>query len=140
MSEIKIAVGDEEIQSCYPVMAELRPLVRAEDFLRQVKRQSKHSGFQLVYLFDDGVKAVGGIRIAEWLASGKCLEIEDLVATQSSRSKGYGSSLFDWIVDYAKREDCSQIKLVSNVNRFGAHRFYLNKKMIIEAHYFTLTL
>lgn len=36
--------------------------------------------------------------------------------------------------------DCEQIKLVSNVKRFAAHRFYLNKRMIIKAHYFSLSL
>ena len=96
--------------------------------------------FRLVYLDDNGVKAVGSYRIGEWLAGGKYLEIEDLVSKSDERSKGYGGELFDWIVKFAKQENCIQIKLVSHVTRFGAHRFYLNKKMIIEAHYFSLAL
>jgi len=140
MREIKIAESDDEIQGCYTVMAELRPHIRPEEFLGQVKKQNKNSGYRLVYLSDGEVKAVGGFRVAEWLASGKYLEIEDLVATNSERSKGCGGELFDWIVDFAKREKCSRIKLVSRVERFGAHRFYLNKRMNIEAHYFSMTL
>jgi GNAT superfamily N-acetyltransferase len=141
MKHIKIAETDEEILKCFPVVAELRPYFTSNnDFLTQVKRQMSQSNFRLVYLEENGVKAGGGIRIAEWLGGGKYLEIEDLVATENERSKGYGGELFDWIVDYAKSENCDQIKLVSHVKRFGAHKFYLNKGMIIEAHYFSMTL
>jgi GNAT superfamily N-acetyltransferase len=138
---IKIAETDDEIRKCFPVMAELRPHFSDEEsFLKQVKSQSENYNFKLVYLEETGVKAVGGIRIAEWLGGGKYLEIEDLVATENDRSKGFGGKLFEWIAEYAKRESCNQIKLVSHVKRFAAHKFYLNKGMIIEAHYFSMTL
>lgn len=136
--QIKFAETDDEIADCYQVMKELRPHLSPENFVAQVKRQMKNSNFQLVYLKDEEIKAVGGIRVAEWLAGGKALEIEDLVSAENERSKGFGGELFDWILDYAKRENCDQIKLVSHVTRFAAHRFYLRKKMIIEAHYFSL--
>ena len=140
MIEIKFALTDAEIRGCHPVMAELRLHLSVDEFLSQVKRQMSSSGFELVYLNDDGVKAAGGIRIAEWLASGKCLEIEDLVSKSGERSKGYGGELFDWIVSYARQKECKQVKLVSHVLRYGAHRFYMAKKMNLEAHYFSMTL
>ena len=140
MNKIKIAETDDEIQNCYAVMAELRPQFQPDDFLRQVKRQMAETKFRLVYLDDNGIKAVGSYRIGEWLAGGKYLEIEDLVSKSDERSKGYGGELFDWFVDFAKQKNCDHIKLVSHVKRYDAHRFYLNKKMIIEAHYFSLAL
>ena len=140
MSEIKIAETDDEIRNCFAVMTELRPQFQPDAFLEQVKRQMTETKFRLVYLDDNGVKAVGSYRIGEWLAGGKYLEIEDLAAKSGERSKGYGGELFDWFVDFAKRENCKQIKLVSHVKRFDAHRFYLKKRMIIEAHYFSMTL
>ncbi len=141
MNMIKIAETDEEVRKCFLVMAELRPHFTSEDeFYNQVKRQMTQSNFRLVYLEENDVKAVGGIRIAEWLGGGKYLEIEDLVVLENERSKGFGGKIFDWIVDYAKRENCNQIKLVSHVKRFAAHKFYLNKGMIIEAHYFSMSL
>ena len=138
---IKIAETDKEIRKCFPVMTELRPHFKNEDeFVKQVKRQIENDKFKLVFLDDKGVKAVGGIRIAEWLPSGKYLEIEDLVTTADSRSKNYGGRLFDWIEDYARRENCCEIKLVSAVTRYAAHKFYLNKGMIIDAHFFSKEL
>ena len=141
MNGIKIAETDNEIERCFHVMSELRPHLREDEFVERVRRQGRRSGFQLVYLsVDDGVKAVAGIRIAEWLAGGTSLEIEDLVAAGGERSKGYGGQLFDWIVEYARQNGCDEVKLVSAVTRFAAHRFYLNKRMIIQAHYFSMPL
>ena len=137
---ISIARTDKEIQGCYAVMAELRPHVSPDEFLRKVKRQSEIAGYQLVYLTDGEIKAVAGFRISEWLASGKYLEIEDLVSKSGERSKGSGGQLFDWLVEHAKEKDCRQIRLVSHVSRFDAHRFYLRKRMNIEAHYFSMNL
>src|SRR5688500_1493610 len=113
MTQIKIAAADDELNACYPVMAELRPHLGPGEFLAQVKRQFEASGFCLVYLFERKIRAVAGLRVAEWLACGKYLEIEDLVARTGDRSKVYGGVLFDWIVDYAKQQGCSQVRLVS---------------------------
>ncbi len=137
---ITIAETDTEIQNCYAVMSELRPHISADDFLSRAKTLSANTGFQLVYLRTGEVKAVGGFRISEWLAGGKYLEIEDLATKDGERSKGYGGEIFDWLVNYAKENDCDQIRLVSNLKRLDAHRFYLRNGMIIEAHYFSMSL
>ena len=137
---IAIAETDEEIQDCYAVMAELRPHISFDEFLPRVKRQATNTGFQLIFLKDGDIKAVGGFRISEWLGGGKYLEIEDLVTKARERSKGFGGALFDWLVEFARRENCDQLRLVSHVKRFGAHRFYLQKGMIIEAHYFSMNV
>ena len=137
---IAFAHTEQEIAACYPVMAELRPHLDAETFVPLVQHLTAVTNFQLAYLADDGIKAVAGIRISEWLARGKYLEIEDLVATSSKRSHGYGSKLFDWIVAYAQANACTQVRLVSRLSRTAAHRFYLRKGMQIEAHYFSMSL
>jgi GNAT superfamily N-acetyltransferase len=139
-SRINVARSDQEISDCYSVMAELRPHIRPDEFLPTVKRLSESNGFQLAYLTDGGIKAVAGFRISEWLAGGKYLEIEDLVAKSGERSKGYGGELFDWLVEHARENNCLQVRLVSRVSRLDAHRFYLRKGMNLEAHYFSLSL
>lgn len=139
-TSIKIAREEQEISDCYPVMAELRPHIKREEFLPRVKELTEIAGFKLVYLTDGEIKAVAGFRISQWLARGKYLEIEDFVTADGDRSKGYGGQLFDWLVNYAREHACDQVRLVSHVKRFDTHRFYLRKKMIIEAHYFSLPL
>src|SRR6185503_3138155 len=138
--KIKLAESEQEILDCYPVMAELRPHLQRDEFVVTVKRLAEIADYKLVYLSNDGIKAVAGFRISEWLAAGKYLDIDDLAATASERSKGYGGALFDWLVKYAEENECDQVRLVSRVTRHDAHRFYLNKQMIIEANYFSRQL
>jgi GNAT superfamily N-acetyltransferase len=137
---VALAKKDHEIQNCYPVMAELRPHVQPDEFLLRVKRQAEIAGYQLAYVLDEEVKAVAGFRISECLAWGKFLYVDDLVSKSDERSKGYGGALLDWLIEYAKEENCDQFHLDSGVQRFAAHRFYLNKRMFIEAHHFSLRL
>jgi len=138
--KIVLAEEDHEIQSCYDVMRELRPHVSAEEFLPRVRRQAETAGYRLAYLSDGEIKAVAGFRVSECLAWGRFLWVDDLVARSGERSKGYGGMLFDWLAVYAVEQGCGQLHLDSKVQRFGAHRFYLGKRMIIECHHFSLAL
>jgi len=137
---IRLAKQDVEIERCYSVMAQLRPHVAEDEFLTRVKRQAAIAGYQIAYLTDGEVQAVAGFRISECLAWGKFLYVDDLVSEASQRSKGYGGRLFDWLVNHAKEKRCDQFHLDSAVQRFGAHRLYLYKRMIIEGHHFGLKL
>lgn len=138
--QIQLANTPEEITACFTVISELRPHLSLESFIALVERMQKNHGYELVYLDENGVKAVAGIRIAEWLYTGKYLEIDDLITTAAERSKGYGAMLFDWVASYAREQECVQLRLVSGVQRTDAHRFYLNKGMKFEAKYFSLNL
>jgi len=138
--KISQAKSDQEILDCYPVVAELREHLERHEFVATVKRLAEIAGYKLAYLVDGEIKAVAGFRISEWLAGGKYLEIDDLVATGSERSQGYGGELFDWLVKYAEHNNCDHVRLVSRVTRLDAHRFYLKKQMALEAYYFSLQL
>jgi GNAT superfamily N-acetyltransferase len=139
-SNIILATSDDEINACYPVMAELRPHVNQDEFLGRVQRQTASAGYRLACVIDAEVKAVAGFRISECLAWGKFLYVDDLVSKSDERSRGYGGALFDWLIEHARENDCDQFHLDSGVQRFRAHRFYLQKRMAIEAHHFGLKL
>lgn len=138
--EIKIAHSDKEVSECFTLLSQLRPQYEHDEFVAKVKDLHKKNGFQLVYLKDNDIKSIAGIRISDWLHTGKYLDIDDLVTCSESRSKGYGSKIFDWITDYARENSCIQIRLVSGVQRERAHNFYLAKGMNYEAKYFSLNL
>ncbi len=141
MVSIAVAETTSDLERCFPVMLELRPHLDAVPFLAQVQRQRREHGYRLVYIEDGGeVRAVAGFRIAEFLAWGKTLYVDDLVTRAVDRSQGYGDRLFDWLVEHARAQGCDQFHLDSGVQRFGAHRFYLRKRMDIAAHHFAMKL
>jgi len=66
--DIFIADTDAEIQACFPVFSELRPHIKADQFLAQVRRQQAQS-YQILAVRQQGaVKSVAGFRFAEFLA------------------------------------------------------------------------
>jgi GNAT superfamily N-acetyltransferase len=133
---IELATTDEEILACHPVMAELRPQYSSDEFLAKVRRLMAEERFQLAYLSDDGVRSVAGIRMGDWLPTGKYLEIEDLVTAEAARSKGYGQALLRWVCDYAKQNECEIVRLSSATHRVDAHRFYEREGMTKAAWLF----
>lgn len=141
-AQIQLAQTDTQIERCYPVMVQLRPhLTGSQEFLERVKRQMARDGFQLAYLEDnDQVKAVAGFRINEMLSRGRFLYLDDLVTDAQERSTGYGATLFSWLIDYAKSQNCEQFELDSGVERYGAHRFYFRQRMNISGYHFRLRL
>jgi GNAT superfamily N-acetyltransferase len=137
---IALATTENEIKRCFPVMAELRTQLNAEQFLQQVKHQQQ-AGYQLAFLEDAGVvRSLAGFRLMEMLAFGKLMYVDDLVTASNDRSKTYGGQLFDWLVQHARAQGCVQLHLDSGVHRFSAHRFYLAKRMEITSHHFALKL
>jgi len=138
--KIQIADTDERILFCFDVMYELRTHLVKENFLEQVRRMQKEK-FMIVYIEQDG-KAIcaAGFRMEEMLHRGKSIYVDDLVTLSEYRSKGAGGKMMDWIIDFAKKNNCKQIHLDSGVQRFDAHRFYLSKGFVISSHHFVLKL
>jgi len=136
--QIKIAKNDDEIIKCFPTMSELRPHLKKENFLSQIRRQETQ-GYRLLFVEEDhNVLAVAGFRLTENLFNGKFVYVDDLITSESERSKGYGDKLLKWIAEFAKENNCNNVELDSGVQRFDAHRFYLRNKMKISSHHFSL--
>lgn len=137
---VNLAESDEQILECFSTMFQLRPHLKKENFVEQVRRQEK-DGYQVAFIkVDNQVVAVAGFFISESLRYGKFLYVYDLVVDENFRSNGYGKHLFDWLVDYAKSKGCNVLRLDSGVQRFDAHRFYFRQKMKIASYHFNLSL
>jgi len=140
MASVHLAESDAEIARCFPVMHQLRPHLEEASFVGRV-RELQREGYALAYVRDgDEVVSVAGFRIMENLFSGRLLYLDDLSSGEGKRSKGYGKTIFAWLVDHARARGCAYLELDSGVQRFDAHRFYLTNRMIISAHHFRLKL
>jgi hypothetical protein len=91
------AVGEAEIAACYDLMRQLRPhLASADEFVTRWRGQSAE-GYRILALWGGrggkpGPRALAGYRITENLVHGKFLYVDDLVADQTERGRGYGAS------------------------------------------------
>lgn len=137
---IRIAETDEDIARAHAVMSELRPHIAASEFVGRVRRQQE-GGYHLAFVeVESEPRCAAGFRFTENLAWGLHMYVDDLVTLAADRSKGYGALMLDWLIALARERKCAQLHLDSGVQRFGAHRFYLLKRMAITSHHFAITL
>lgn len=140
MNTLYLATTPEQIRACYPVMQQLRPHLDEAEFIAQVQQQFAE-GYQLLALAQaNQVLAVAGFRLQTSLSAGKHVYVDDLVTDAKTRSRGLGETMFNWLVDYAKSQNCTSLHLDSGVQRHAAHRFYLRQRMDIVYHHFALAL
>jgi GNAT superfamily N-acetyltransferase len=136
--EIFIANTDAEIESCFPAFSVLRTHLEQSNFVPQVRRQQAQS-YQILALKHEGVvKSAAGFRFAEFLAWGKVLYIDDLTTLPKETSKGFAGSLLDWLIDYAKSNQCQGVHLDTGYTRHAAHRLYLRKGLQLSCHHVAL--
>ena len=137
MHEIRLADTDEDIASTFCVMRQLRTQLIEQDYVPLIRKMQQGAGYKLAVLRDGAtVRAVAGFRIADSLAWGHYVYIDDLVSDANARSTGCGAALLGWVADYAKERGCTQLHLDSGVQRHEAHRFYLRERMDITAYHF----
>jgi len=60
------------------------------------------------------------------LYSGKQLEVDNVVIDSSQQSKGLGKLFFEFIEDWAKKNEYKTIELNTYVQNSKSHKFYYN--------------
>jgi GNAT superfamily N-acetyltransferase len=140
MRTIQIATTPEEIDRCFPVMSQLRPMLIAGDFFPRIKAQQAE-GYQLAFLeHGNAVVSVAGFRVQNMLSSGKTFYVDDLVTDAAVRSQGHGEAMLQWLIALAREAGCESFSLDSGTHRQEAHAFYLRNRLRITSFHFHLPL
>lgn len=130
--------------AAFCVLREGRPVMAtAESFTDWVNQRQRPEGYRVVAAFLPGepdAVAAAGFRVLHQLSKARFLYVDDLVTLPTHRANGYAGMVFDWLVEEARRQGCEQLHLDSGHQRFDAHRFYLKRGMIMNAHHFSLNI
>ncbi len=82
--------------------------------------------FRVIYIRDDQqVVAMACFRTIQAEAAAKTLYLDAIVTQPAYRNRGYGSTLFKWIIQYAKDHDYDHFSLDAGQEHTDAHRLYL---------------
>jgi GNAT superfamily N-acetyltransferase len=140
MRTIQIATIPEEINRCFAVMNQLRPLLVAGEFVARVQAQQAE-GYQLAFLeYEGAIVSLAGFRIQNMLSSGKTFYVDDLVTDAAARSQGHGEAMIQWLIALAREAGCVSFSLDSGTQRQEAHAFYLRQRLRITSFHFHLPL
>ena len=136
MTEIKIAITNNEIASCWEAISVLRPMLEREHFVSLIKDLQKE-GYQLLYIQEEGITvAIAGYRIYTMLYCGKMLYLDDLSTLENFRGKGYASQLLNHLKEIALENNCVSFQLDSGPARTTAHKLYFKEDFTISAYHF----
>jgi len=138
--KITFAETDEQLLRCKAAILNLRPHIADADYLANAKLLLAE-GAKMIYIkADTDAPAVAVFRINYYFFRGKNMYIDDLGTLPQSRGKGYAGALLDFMIDYAKQNNCANVHLDSGYGkeRWDAHRLYLNKGFHLASHHFVL--
>lgn len=109
---------------------QLRPDLPAHyaDYMRQMFAE----GAEMAVVVQDGaVRAIAVFRCHLTTFHGRRFYIDDLVADQDQRSRGFGGKLLSWCEALARKRGCGGLALESGVQRQRAHNFYFRHGLTI---------
>jgi GNAT superfamily N-acetyltransferase len=135
------AETDDQIAATFEVMQQLRPHLEQAQYVSMIRSLMASDGLRLLALSEENVvRAAASYRVMNMLYCGSLIYIDDLVADERVRSRGYGAKLIAKLKDEGRALGCSEIQLISRVTREQAHRFYFREGFGIECFHFRTRL
>ncbi len=122
---IKEITDKNELEAVFPIIRELRTQLSFSDFLFLYERAKQHDNYKIVAIYQENTCiGVMGYRILFDLVHGKHLYVDDLVTTQSMRSKGIGKQLLKFAEEEAKNLECRSLRLCTGIENESGKKFY----------------
>jgi GNAT superfamily N-acetyltransferase len=120
---------DNELARGFTVMQELRPHLSLTDYLDIYRHAHASDGYEIIAVEiqdhnDVQIVALMGYRILWDFVRGKHLYVDDLITTESVRSRGLGAELLSIAEQEAKRHGCASLRLCTGIENEGGVRFY----------------
>jgi GNAT superfamily N-acetyltransferase len=139
--DIAHAETDDQIAATFEVMQQLRPQLEKTRYVPMIRSLMASDGLKLLVLSEENVvRAVASYRVMNMLYCGSLIYIDDLVADERVRSRGYGAKLIARLKEIGRSLGCSEIQLISRVIWEQAHRFYFREGFGIECFHFRTRL
>ena len=135
MKNLFVARTQVELEKCFPVMKELRPHLNLTDYITIYNQAHKSDGYEIVAIEENNnVVAVMGYRVLFDYVRGKHIYIDDLVSTETARSKGLGAELLRYAESVAKELNCKTLRLCTGVENGRGMKFYEKNGWIKRAY------
>ena len=128
------AKDKNDLERFYPIMKELRPHLTFEDYISIYDEAHTSDGYEIVAIEQHGeVQAVMGYRFLSDYVRGRHLYIDDLISTEKSRSKGFGTELLNYAEEVAKQNGLKVLRLCTGIENERGVKFYEKNNWVKRA-------
>lgn len=126
----------EDMLGTYEVLTELYPSLSLEQYREELRFMIQHNYSQIAVLEQQVFVGVSGLWLGNKLWCGKYLEIDNIVVSEKTRSKGVGKMMVDFIEKKARELGCNMVALDSYTTNFKAHKFFYNQGFTPKGFHF----
>lgn len=126
----------EDMLGTYEVLTELYPSLSLEQYREELRFMVQHNYSQIAVLEQQVFVGVSGLWLGNKLWCGKYLEIDNIVVSEKTRSKGVGKMMVDFIEKKARELGCNMVALDSYTTNFKAHKFFYNQGFTPKGFHF----
>ncbi|MCJ8289363.1 MAG: GNAT family N-acetyltransferase [Crocinitomicaceae bacterium] len=134
--EIRELTSKEEMLKCFDILCEVYDTLTLEEYDRELDLMLPHNYGQVVVMDGETIAGLTGYWIGSKLWCGKYLELDNVVVSDSYRSKGIGKMLFDFMEQRAEKEKCTMLSLDSYSTNFKAHKFFYSQGFVPRGFHF----
>lgn len=122
--EIRELTAEHERRAAVPVLCQLWSDEDPDDVLAWTGAEEYHlfGGF-----VEDEIVGVAGVLVQNVLHHTRHAWLYDLVVDESHREHGYGTSLVEFVEDWAAACGCEFVALASPLTNAATHRYYENR-------------
>jgi GNAT superfamily N-acetyltransferase len=126
----------EDMLGTYEVLTELYPSLSLEQYREELRFMVQHNYSQIAVLEQQVFVGVSGLWLGNKLWCGKYLEIDNIVVSEKTRSKGVGKMMVDFIEKKARELGCNMVALDSYTTNYKAHKFFYNQGFTPKGFHF----
>ncbi|MCG8577088.1 MAG: GNAT family N-acetyltransferase [Flavobacteriales bacterium] len=133
-------IEKENILSIVPFLMELNGNI-SEEILSKRTLEMIEQNYRCLGVYDKGeLIGICGMWFMTRHYSGRSIEVDHVMINKSYREKGLGKQLFDWIHDYANKNNVEACELNTYVRNTRSHKFYYNLGYEIRGFHFVKEL
>jgi GNAT superfamily N-acetyltransferase len=125
MDTIKIKfIAKNNILIILPLLKKLNDYT-SEEVLKNRVLEMSNQNYKCIGVFDnEKLIGIAGLWFLTRHYAGKVIEPDHVIIDESYRNLGLGSKLFDFIHDYAKKNDFEALELNTYIDNLKSHHFY----------------
>jgi GNAT superfamily N-acetyltransferase len=140
MVEIRELKSKEEMLSNLSVLQQMYEHLTLEDYSQMLDEMLPHNYGQIAAFLEGQCVGISGYWIHTKLWTGRILEMDNVVVTESHRNQKIGQKMTDFLIEKANNLNCTKMVLDAFVGNHKAHKFYFKNGFIIKGFHFVKQL
>ncbi len=134
-------IEPEKIFIIIPLLQKLGKYTVSEEVIKERLLEMVQQNYECLGIFDDNqLIGICGLWFQTRHYAGRSVEMDHVIIDDTSRGRGVGKLLVEFVTNYAKKKSCNWIELNSYVHNFPSHKFFYNQGFVAKGYHFVKEL